>query len=99
MLLQTMHDIIGNPVAFFFRQLLAKPTHLSANAMAKLRRSLRASHYENKERTHLSMARRFEATLWPDCLIWLPKITALIRARPDGRSCVIVRLTSGAPAV
>jgi hypothetical protein len=26
-LLQTMHDIIGNPVAFFFRQSFAKTAH------------------------------------------------------------------------
>lgn len=32
MLLQTMHDIIGNSVALFFRQLLAKTPHKFARA-------------------------------------------------------------------
>jgi hypothetical protein len=39
-LFQTMHDIIGNAVTFFFRQFLAESSNqcapLSANAMAKL---------------------------------------------------------------
>jgi hypothetical protein len=45
-LLQTIHDITANAVAFFFRQFFTKSTHkfagpLSANAMAKLSKSPR----------------------------------------------------------
>jgi hypothetical protein len=36
-LLQTMHDIIGNSVAFFFRQPLTKTPHKFARALQRKR--------------------------------------------------------------
>ena len=53
MLLQTMHDIIGDAIAFFFSQFLAKPAHKFA----------RTSQRESDGKTSLPLQRRRAAAL------------------------------------
>jgi hypothetical protein len=44
-LFQTMHDIIGNAVAFFFRQLLAKSSHIRVPPPRVMRHLIRSLYF------------------------------------------------------
>jgi len=75
MSLQTMHDIIGYPVAFFFREFLTKSAHEFACAPQRECDS-EAQHVPagahpgmRTKREHICQWRRFNATIRPDCPI------------------------------
>ena len=70
MVLQTTHDIIGNSVAFFFRQPLAKSAHKLARAYQRKCNSeaqhVASSHFCHESGTSLSIDCRFAAAVWPE---------------------------------